>query len=159
MKRTLIRKLPLSFLFAMFFLQLTAQAQPLERLRAARFLNRTSVVLLAAQKQLQAGKIYTGDLARAVAHQRFARKLFFTRRFIQAIYHSRRARMLAFNVIRINRGVLQKDYDFNAQEAEYSKSAPSDKELDQQVGNDSDFQKDADKKFENQSLEGISVDE
>lgn len=111
-------------------------AQPALRNRSRRFINRTSVVIMAAKRELQQGKNYTGDFARALAHQRYARKLFMNGFYQRAIYHSHRARMLAFAVIRSNKGVVKREWELDKDEASLPSNQPGDKELDQELVKD-----------------------
>ncbi len=91
-------------------------AQPGKRRHAHRAIRRTAVVLVYAHKQVKENKNFTGDLARAVRHQRYARFLFKQGHFARAIHHSRRARLLAFSSINANKGVVQKDWEPNKDE-------------------------------------------
>ncbi len=111
-------------------------AQPALRNRSRKFIKRTSTVIMAAKKDLQQGKIYTGDFARAVAHQRYARKLFMNGFYQKAIYHSHRARMLAFAVIRSNKGVVNREWELDKDESRLPANQPGDRELDQELVKD-----------------------
>lgn len=71
---------------------------------AAKFLIKTSKAVQAAYKQLQSGKNFTGDLARAVAHQRFALELYNSGLFQRAAFHSRLARQFAVRSLQANKG-------------------------------------------------------
>jgi hypothetical protein len=99
-------------------------------------LDRTNMVLLAAQAELKAGQVYTGNLAKAIAHQRYATELWVQGNFTDAIYHSRRARILALSVINLNNGVVKADYDFNKEEQRYIRQTPHDEQLDKVLEKD-----------------------
>ena len=105
-------------------------AQPVIRNRTRKFLNRTSLVIIAAKKELAEGKNYTGDFAKAVAHQKYARKLFIGGFYQRAAFHSHRARMLAFAVIKSNKGTVQREWELNKDESDLPANQPNDQELD-----------------------------
>jgi hypothetical protein len=69
----------------------------------AKFLIKTSKAIQAAYTQLQSSKIFTGDLARAVAHQRHALELFKAGLFQRAAYHSKMARQFAVRSLQANK--------------------------------------------------------
>ena len=75
------------------------------RKEAARaMIKKTAVVILYAHEKVKENKVYTGDLARAVKHQRFAKQLYVQGRYLRAMDHTRRARLLAFRAIKANKG-------------------------------------------------------
>jgi hypothetical protein len=100
-------------------------------------------LMLAAHADLKRGKVYTGDFARAVRHQRYA--VFLWRRgfYARSIHHSRRARMLAINVIQANKGTVQPSYKMDKEEDSLSKNTPPDSQLDTDLKNDTEFSKNA----------------
>lgn len=116
---------------------------PVIRVKSKRVLRRTAVVMLAAHADLKRGKVYTGDFARAVRHQRYA--VFLWRRgfYARSIHHSRRARMLAINVIQANKGTVQPSYKMDKEEDSLSKNTPPDSQLDTDLKNDTEFSKNA----------------
>lgn len=75
-----------------------------DKLHAKRVLRRTAIVIRHAQTCVRDNKNYTGDLAKSVAHQRFARKLYFEGKYLRAMHQSRRARQLAILSIKANKG-------------------------------------------------------
>jgi hypothetical protein len=111
------------------------------RVKSKRVLRRTAVVMLAAHADLKRGKVYTGDFARAVRHQRYA--VFLWRRgfYVRAIHHSRRARMLAINVIQANKGTVQPGFKMDKDENALSKNTPADTQLDNDLKTDTEFNK------------------
>ncbi|UPT67415.1 MAG: hypothetical protein M0D57_01635 [Sphingobacteriales bacterium JAD_PAG50586_3] len=114
---------------------------PVLRVKSKRVLRRTAVVMLAAHADLKKGKVYTGDFARAVRHQRYA--VFLWRRgfYARSIHHSRRARMLAINVIQANKGTVQPGYKMDKEENALSKDSPADSQLDNDLKTDTEFSK------------------
>jgi hypothetical protein len=112
-------------------------ARPVERIHARHVVNRTALVIIAAQKAARTGHEYLG-LGRSVAHQRFARQLFREGFYFRAIIHSLRARTLAVNVIRRNKAELIKEATLDKIESSYAQKSPPDQELDQQVEKDTE---------------------
>ncbi len=130
--KTLTKTLFLLFAFMTFFN--VAEAQPIMKMKAHRVLRRTAVVIVAAHKQVKEGKVYTGDLARAIAHQKLARKMFRRGMYARAIHHSRRARLLAAIAYKANKGAAEmQEAKLNAEEEELMKNAPSDDELEKEL--------------------------
>lgn len=97
----------LTFLFSFaLFLATSVQlnAQPVVKQKAKKVINRTAVVIHAAHKETMVHHVYTGKLKHAVAHQRFAIRLYHEGRFMRSMHHSRRARQLAHMHIEANKG-------------------------------------------------------
>jgi hypothetical protein len=136
-------------------------AQPAVKIRTRKYIHRTSVVLGYAHNQLKKGQNYTGDLAKAVAHQRYARKLFVSGNFQRAIYHSRRARLLAFASVKANKGSVNGEWEFNKEETSATQAAaiPADQELDQALIADNPALTFDDKALISQELTDIDLDE
>ena len=111
------------------------------KVKSKRVLRRTAVVMIAAHADLKRGKVYTGDFARAVRHQRYA--VFLWRRgfYVRSIHHSRRARMLAINVIQANKGTVQPGFKMDKDENALSKNTPADTQLDNDLKTDTEFNK------------------
>jgi hypothetical protein len=101
-----------------------------KREHAKRVIRRTAVVIVIAHKKVKEGKVYTGNLARAVAHQRFARKLYREGKFFRAIHHARRARFLAMLAIKANKGTETAEMKYSKEDEDAMKGGPSDAELD-----------------------------
>ena len=101
--------------------------------QAKRVLRRTAAVILVAHKKVKEGKVYTGNLARSIAHQKFARKLYREGKFFRAIHHSRRARMLAIAAIKANKGAESADMRYSKEDETAMKGGPSDDELDKEL--------------------------
>lgn len=127
-------------LTALFFLAPQAgQAQPKpkkpgQRIAAHRVLVKTAFVIHHAYKLVKENKVYTGNLARAIAHQRYARKLYREGKYVRAMHQSRRARYLALLAIKANKGTETAEMNYSKEdEAMMSKNAPSDDELDKEL--------------------------
>lgn len=128
-------KLGLLILFAAFFTVSDAEvyAQPALRMKARRVIKRTTIVVMAAHRNVKEGKVYTGDLARSIAHQKFARSLFRRGMYVRAIHHSRRARLLAVMAIKANKGTDVAEAKVDAEEEQLMKNPPSDDELEKEL--------------------------
>ena len=118
----------------------SAQAQrpvmaqrPALRDDAAIVIHRTRITIEGDQIAVIKGKIYTGDLARAIAHQHFARRLFLRGAYLRAIHQSLRARRLAFASIKANHAEMRAEWQLNAMEQNYSKASPADGDLDKEM--------------------------
>lgn len=129
-----------------------------DKLHAKRVLRRTAIVIRHAQTCLQQNKNYTGDLARSVAHQRFARKLYFEGKYLRAMHQSRRARQLAILSIKANKGTepanaaneKEDDDIMNAENV-------SDTDLDAELEKNSPGYSQKDEDFVNAALEEIDL--
>lgn len=110
-------------------------AQPQKRAAAHRAVRKTAAVIHHAHKQVKQNKVYTGNLARAVRHQRHARFLYRQGKYRRAIHHTRRARQLAFLAISANKGTVQKDWQPAKDE---SQGKVDDKELEKELPKDSE---------------------
>lgn len=98
-----------------------------------RVIRRTAAVILVAHKKVKEGKVYTGNLARAVAHQKYARRLYRNGKYFRAIHHSRRARHLAILSIKANKGAETADMKYSKDDESAMKGGPSDDELDKEL--------------------------
>lgn len=116
--------------FLLFFSSI-ALAQPAKkRIVAHRAIRKTAVVIVHAHKQVRQNKVYTGNLARAVRHQRHARWLFHHGKYVRAIHHTRRARQLAFLAINANKGSVNKEWEPGKDE---SQGKVDDKDLEKEL--------------------------
>lgn len=105
-----------------------------DKVHARRVIRRTAYVIVKAQKQVKEGKNYTGDLARAVAHQRYARKLYFQGKFLRAMHQSRRARQFAVLAIQANKGTETADMKLDPEDEKVmADSTVSDAQLDKDL--------------------------
>lgn len=119
-----------------------------DKVHARRVIRRTAVVILAAQKKVKEGKVYTGNLARSVAHQRYARRLYLRGNYLRAMHQSRRARQFAILAIQANKGQETADMKYDKEdEAVMNDNPVSDADLDKELDtempgystNDQDF--------------------
>jgi hypothetical protein len=108
-------------------------ARPEMKSESHRMLKRTSSVVLLAQQSLKSGKTYTGDFAKAVAHQRFAKKLYLRRNYAGAAHHSKVSRTLAFRVIQANRGTVAQEWELDAGETALLEGSLSDSVLEEEL--------------------------
>jgi hypothetical protein len=92
-------------------------------------IRRTAVVIIAAQKAAAKGHQSLG-LGMAILHQRYARKMYAQKDYLDAIHHSLRARSLAAAVIRRNKGKEIKEMFQDKTETNYAEQMPTDHELD-----------------------------
>lgn len=110
------------------------------RVKSKRVVRRTAIVLIAAHNSLKQGKVYTGNFAKAVRHQRYARFLWRRGFYLRAIHQSRVARLLALSVIKANKGTTQASYDFDKEENSLMKNAPSESQMETEMNGDKDYQ-------------------
>lgn len=109
---------------------------------AQKVLKRTHFVIVKAKMAVAKNKNYTGDLAKAVAHQKQAKKMFAMKNPHHAILHSRQARMYAFKSLEANKATADVDqsYHFNKEETALAgvedKSLNLEKELEQTTFDD-----------------------
>jgi len=109
----------------------SAFAFNIHRADARREITATRYVIIRAHRAVNQGRVFTGDLALAVRHQRFAISLFKAGEFERSFYQTIRARRLAYAAIRANKGAITRR---ELAEIEVY-NAHSDEEL------DADFQK------------------
>lgn len=129
-----------------------------DKVHARRVIRRTAYVILAAQKKVKENKVYTGDLARAIAHQRLARKLYFRGEFLRAMHQSRRARYFAILAIQANKGTETSDMKLDAQDDQVMNDNPvSDADLDAQLNTESPGYSQNDEDFVNAVLDDIDI--
>jgi hypothetical protein len=127
-----------SSVFAVMFALLVFQAgivsaQVTIKEDARKFLNHTNDAIMKAKGAVEVGQVYTGDVVKAVHHQKYARDLFKQGEYNKAIFHSYRARQLAFAAIRANKAKVTDDLQVNANEKPLLKDIPNDKNLDGEV--------------------------
>ncbi|MGE5550979.1 MAG: hypothetical protein ACM3ZC_10690 [Bacteroidota bacterium] len=126
------RGLPRTVAIALICLGAAAvQAAPL-RFHARHVIRRTAAVVMAAQKAARRGGKYFG-LARTVGHQLYARKQYARGSYLDAIYHSLRARTLAVQVIKLNGAALVREAALDRTEKNYAAKMPAEKDLDQKL--------------------------
>ena len=129
------KKLLLLLLFPAF--TAFAPAEPMiKKEQAKRVIRKTAMIILVAHKKVKEGKVYTGNLARAIAHQRFAIKLYRAGEYFRAIHHSRRARFLAVEAIKANKGAEMAEWKMSKEEEESMANGPKEDELDKNLAKD-----------------------
>ncbi len=100
----------------------------------ARFvIHRTALVLDDAQTAARRHRRYNG-LGMAVAHQRRAQDLYRQGLYRDAIFHSLRARNIAFEVIQNNRERIRPEFRRDTLEDRYYHDSPRDNDLDLNMG-------------------------
>lgn len=103
------------------------------KLKAARrIIRRTTVVIRRGHKIVKKNKVYTGYLARAIRHQKYARILFRKKLYAHAARHSLRARRLAFKAIKANKAKAPKEANFEKNEKDIWGDT-TEKELDNEI--------------------------
>lgn len=113
--------------------QRVVRRRAVKNVMARRVIRRTAVVILVAHKKVKENKVYTGNLARSIAHQKHAKRLFAKRMFNPAVYHSLRARRLALLAIKANKGEEPKESAPDKEEGAVAAEAPGDDELDKEL--------------------------
>ena len=100
-----------------------------EKFQARKVLHRTAVVVFHAHKLVKQNKNYTGDLAKSIAHQRYAKKLYAQGKYYRAVHQSRVARIYALKAIKANKGTEIEECKLTPEEGELMKNGPTDDEL------------------------------
>ena len=77
---------------------------------------RTSEMMKQARTLVETSKNYTGKLAKASMHQRYAVLLFKENNFVKAVHHTRRARFLCFEIFKENNKEIPQGFEFGKQE-------------------------------------------
>ncbi|MBN8701517.1 MAG: hypothetical protein J0M08_00480 [Bacteroidetes bacterium] len=102
---------------------------PITKPKTKAFLRRTAVVIQAAKAQVQKNKNFTGDLSKAISHQRYAKQLYAKGMLVRAVQHSKIARIYTKKAIAANKGNETEESRFTAEENELLVNAPKDEEL------------------------------
>jgi len=110
-----------------------AQSPVADRQKALNVLLRTNRVIGVAHMSVKRGKVYTGNLAKAVRHERYAKKLFNNVNYQRAIAHSRKARLHAVDAIKANKVKLTSDATITPEEDEVIGAIPGDQELEDEA--------------------------
>ncbi len=135
-----------------------AAARKADKVHARRVIRRTAHVILMAQTKVKENKNYTGDLARAIAHQRLARKLYFQGKFLKAMHQSRRARYFAIQAIQANKGTETADMKLDPEDEGVMNDTPaSDADLDKELNADSPGYSQKDQDFVDAALSDIDL--
>ena len=129
-----------------------------EKRHARRVIRRTAIVIRHAQTCLQTNKNYTGDFARAIAHQRFARRLYFKGNYLRAMHQSRRSRQLAILSIQANKGKAPAGSEYDKEDEDImNQEKVADTDLDTELEKDSPGYSQKDEDFVNAALEEIDL--
>lgn len=104
-----------------------------DKIPARNFIIRTNRVIGHAQMSVKRGGKQTGDLAKAVMHERVAKKLFLEGNYLKAVHHSRRARILAVQAIKANNVKPPLEASFTPVEQQLFEQIPADTDLDSEA--------------------------
>jgi len=104
-----------------------------DRVAARYMIKRTARVIRVAHRQVNEHKVYTGDLSKAVAHQKFARQLFQNAEYTRAMNQTKVARRFAVRAITANKGVVPQEGNFTSGELSMTKNGPSDEQLSREL--------------------------
>ncbi|PLW95481.1 MAG: hypothetical protein C0592_00130 [Marinilabiliales bacterium] len=137
MKRVSVLSFVLTFAF-LFASAVFVNAQPVVKQKTKRIINNTAVEIHKAHKETMVHKVFTGKLKKAIAHQRFAIYLYQQGRYMRAMHHSRRARILAHQHLEANLGVPPKPVVFGPDEKPDG-MIPPDAELDKALEEHPEF--------------------
>lgn len=129
------------------------------RERSRRYLRRTNLAVLSAQRHVKRGKNYTGDFSKSVRNQRYARRLFRRGMYRKAVFYSRRSRLLAYTAIRANKGKVGNDIADEAGDEELYDGIPADTELDIELNKEMGASTASDQDLLNSDLGDIKLNE
>lgn len=115
------------------FTAFTSSGPMVKKEQARHVIRKTAVIIMVAHKKVKEGKVYTGNLARAIAHQKFAIRLYRAGDYFRAIHHSRRARFLAVEAIKANKGTEMAEWRLSKEEESSTANGPKDEELDKNL--------------------------
>lgn len=158
------RTIRYALLFTLSFLVSGAiseiSTQPRLRFKANKAIRKTAVVIHAAHKQLKIHKHFTGNFAKAVAHQRFAKRQYTRGNYRSAVHHARRAKMLALMVIKDNKGTPDKEWELSPEEKTAAgKDTPTNEQLDSELMKENPNQAFSDEELMDKVLDDIDVEE
>ncbi|MFI5204018.1 MAG: hypothetical protein ACHQF2_05930, partial [Flavobacteriales bacterium] len=110
-----------------------SSVNPKHRKASKDAIRRTAVVLRHAHKKVKENKVYTGNLLKAVRHQRAARTFWKAGRYGRALWHTRKSRQLAFLAIKANKGTVDKAWEVGKDENISGENQPTDEELEKEL--------------------------
>jgi hypothetical protein len=120
----------LLFLFLAFnAMNMIAEAQPAMRLKSRNTIRKTGIVIHKAQQIVKKHGVHTGNLAKSIIHQRYAKKLFLRGNFLRSIHQSLYARKLALLAIKANKQPVLAEWEYEKDEQSYLRTSPSDELL------------------------------
>lgn len=105
----------------------------MSRNHAVKVLKRTNHVIVDANKAVKKHKNYSGDLSKALHHQRYAKRLFKNNKIKKSLQHSRIAREYAFKAIKLNKGVINEAFQFTDEERKIIGTNTPDIDLDNEL--------------------------
>lgn len=124
----------LGLLTIFFLFTLSVQAAPgPDKAKAKAVLMKTHRAIGVARVTVMKTKKYTGNLAKAVRYQRYAKKLYLQNNFARAIHFSRKARFFALQVMKENGAKSNTDFVETAEEGTLAGTLPSDQELQEEL--------------------------
>ncbi|MCB0401425.1 MAG: hypothetical protein KDD41_05035 [Flavobacteriales bacterium] len=100
---------------------------------AYKAMKRTNKAIALAHGAVKKGKNYTGDLSKAIHHQRYAKHLLKNGKANRAILHTRVARKHAFLAIRANKSTYDRTLEFNDEETKLIGESVGDDELEKEM--------------------------
>ncbi len=126
---------------------------------ASKVLNKTNQAIEVAFTSVNEKKEYTGDLSKAVHHQKIAKKLLSENKNFRAIHHSRLARTLTFRSLRLNKNYDHEKWDYTMEEQELFGNGIPDGELIDELNNTYPNKQFLDEKITEKDLKNIEVKE
>jgi hypothetical protein len=132
-KKSVIMKMYiLAFILVFAFVSARSQTIPTEQ----QLIRTTGFAVHAAHKAVLSNGVFTGNLSKAIEHQRYAVSQFKSGILTLAVYHSAHARTLALSVIEANSGKINQAFLFTDDENKLIKDLPSESELDKILKDD-----------------------
>ncbi len=131
--KTIVKQFLPVFLFITTLVNVQAAQNPVLRDDARAIIHRTVPVIIEAQNDVARGRIYTGDLSAAIAHQHMAVRLFKEGQYERSIHQCMFARNYAFAAIRANKAEIRAEWQFDQREQGYAGRAPAKADLDGEV--------------------------
>ncbi|MCW8897612.1 MAG: hypothetical protein OQJ96_09695 [Flavobacteriales bacterium] len=126
---------------------------------ASKVLSKTNQAITAAFSTVNEKKVYSGDLSKAVHHQKIAKKLMSENKNFRAIHHSRMARTLAFRSLRLNKNYDHEKWDYTMEEQALFGNGIPDGELIDELNNTYPNNQFLDEKITEKDLKDIEVKE
>lgn len=120
-------------------------------------MNRTNGAIDKAYQSVQKNKVYSGNLAKAVQHQKLAKKYLKENNNYRALHHSRVARSQAFMAIRVNKEFTENKWDYTQKEQEMFGSGIPNDELEAEVTKTYSANDLKDENISNEDLKDIEV--
>ncbi|MBX9850618.1 MAG: hypothetical protein K2X86_02560 [Cytophagaceae bacterium] len=121
------------FILLLLFVAPLAEAQVPARQQALNHMLKTNRLIGVAHMAVKRGKVYTGNLGKAVRNQRYAKKLFTNGNYLKAIQYSRRARLFAVEAIKANKVKPTSDATLSPEEEKLAGTMPSDQAMDEEM--------------------------